>query len=528
MRTILLLFLATISVNGFSQSIEFSRIYKVWCEFSNNNFEQTSDGGYIICSDAIPEMDTLATDPLAYGYLIKISAFGTPQWMKKFEKSNTNIKPFDGNSVCQTYDGGYAVATCYYRYDSVANQFRTYTYLIKTDALGNHLWSRLYGGIGNSRAFCIKEAQNNDLVICGSTTDSTNASIHGNFLMRTTSNGNVIWAKSFSAGSSLNSGEFSSVSETASGDLILCGNTVQQGLIVRTDANGNVIWSTENNGVMNTDIEEETNGNLVIVGYTNNFSYTLYFEMDSVGTPLYSNYYNTVPYHGSSIIPTWDGATIVGDGNGAGSLLMHISAPGNVLWNATYSDADGMLRPDLERTTDGGYAFAAQKLSTISTTGIDWSVIVVKTDSLGDIPCNDSLASIQQYVFPAPTPVTLMVINGTTMLPISTLMMPVQLHDSDLCANKPDGLIENSLNGSVYVYPNPANDEINIAVNDPPGNNLVITLYDVHGQIVERIKVPVNGDYHGRMELSTHSNGLYFLEIECDGAVLTRQKLIHE
>jgi hypothetical protein len=92
-------------------------------------------------------------------YLIKTDSLGNLLW------SNTygGIYEDRGNSVRQTEDGGYIITGITYSFGGVGGDI----YLIKTDSLGNQQWSRNFGTDEYDEGNCVKQTFDNGYVIVG-------------------------------------------------------------------------------------------------------------------------------------------------------------------------------------------------------------------------------------------------------------------------------------------------------------------------------------------------------------------------
>jgi hypothetical protein len=84
------------------------------------------------------------------------------------------------------------------------------------------------------------------------------------------------------------------------------------------------------------------------------------------------------------------------------------------------------------------------------------------------------------------------------------------------------GISDNELNNNISVYPNPANDVINIAVTDAIGtDNCTIMMYDLQGRVVKQFNSFVDS-----VNVAELAAGVYMLNITKDGAVSSKKIII--
>jgi hypothetical protein len=91
---------------------------------------RTSDGGYALAGRTY-------SDNLKDFLLIKTDSSGTVQWSRNYGTPQEDV----AYSLVQTHDGGFALAG----YSGTPNFYGDFL-LVKTDGLGNELWSQTYGG----------------------------------------------------------------------------------------------------------------------------------------------------------------------------------------------------------------------------------------------------------------------------------------------------------------------------------------------------------------------------------------------
>ena len=222
--------------------------------------QQTNDGGYIILG---------GTESYGAGnrdiYLIKTDGNGDSLWTKTFGGASQDF----GNSVQQTNDGGYIVTGVTESYGAGNKD----AYLIKTDASGDSLWTKTFGGskfdLGNS----VQQTNDGGYIVTGRTASFGAGSLDV-YLIKTDGNGDSLWTKTF-GGSSFDLGF--SVQQTTDGGYIIIGGTDSYGngdrdfYLIKTDVNGDLIWTKTFGGIfrdVGSSVQQTTDGGFIITGYT--------------------------------------------------------------------------------------------------------------------------------------------------------------------------------------------------------------------------------------------------------------------
>ena len=146
-------------------------------------FVQTADGGYVL---------TGYTYSFGAGnqdfWLVKTNAGGDSVWSRTFGGPG-----FEGaNTLAQTTDGGFVLA-------GFSNSFGVGGYnlwLVKTDANGNSSWNRSYGGPGWDGANCVLQTADGGYLL-GGLTNSYGAGDFDFWLLKTNANGDCVWSRTF-------------------------------------------------------------------------------------------------------------------------------------------------------------------------------------------------------------------------------------------------------------------------------------------------------------------------------------------
>ena len=291
--------------------------------------QQTADNGYII-----------AGETHSYGagesdvWLIKTDANGDTLWTKTIGGPHYD----DGYSVQQTTDGGYIIAGGTYKFSPLGNWD---VYLIKTDASGNTLWTKTFGGTEGDYGYSVQQTTDGGYIIAGYT-ESYSVGESDVWLIKTDASGNTLWTKTF-GGTEKDYGR--SVQQTADGGYIIAGYTESYGAggydvwLIKTEANGNTLW-TKTFGGTDEDkaysVQQTADGGYIIAGYT-----------ASYGAGRYDVY------------------------------LIKTGADGDTLWTRTFGGTNWDDGYSVQQTADGGYIIAGDTHSY----GAGWyDVYLIKTE----------------------------------------------------------------------------------------------------------------------------------------------------
>ena len=142
--------------------------------------QQTSDGGYVVAGYTVSFGDSIQV------YLIKTNATGDTLWTRTYGGTSDDY----GYSVQQTMDTGYVIAG---KTNSFGNFYQVY--LIKTNSFGDTLWTRTYGGAGYDDGRSVQQTSDGGYIVAG----WTNSFGDGNqvYLIKTNAQGDTLWTKAY-------------------------------------------------------------------------------------------------------------------------------------------------------------------------------------------------------------------------------------------------------------------------------------------------------------------------------------------
>lgn len=300
-RLIIVLLSTAVPVLGQAPEIEWFKEYyindagaEVW------GMEETADGGFILtgmCHAAPNFYDVL---------LVKTDQNGDTLWIRNFG----GVSVDKGRSVRQTTDGGYIITGFTSSFGAGGEDL----YLIKTDSLGDALWTRTFGGAGDEEGRCVEIADDEGYIITG-------------------------WSSSFSNGSD---------------DIY----------VIRTDAQGDSVWANVYGRAYDDrgwSIRRAPGNSCVVAGWSSRATYAdIYFlSIDSLGTEIAHRIYGGADTddEGRAILNLGDDGNILAGkldyGYDARPCLIRMDAAGDSIWQRGYG-FEGIAHA-LESTSDGGY-----------------------------------------------------------------------------------------------------------------------------------------------------------------------------
>lgn len=184
---------------------------------------QTNDNGFVICGFA-KKLDNSNI------WLVKTDSIGDTLWTRKYP----SFPQAYGRGVAQTADGGFII---------VGEQFvpPTYNYdaiIIRTNWLGDTLWTRVIEGQYAQKLHSVIVEPNNDIIACGTFSSNTNKV----FLLKMDDSGNILWNKLFGSNAEHLIGE--SIFKTQDGGYIIGGYSSYSGwtLLMKISMAGDLEW----------------------------------------------------------------------------------------------------------------------------------------------------------------------------------------------------------------------------------------------------------------------------------------------
>jgi hypothetical protein len=328
--------------------------------------QQTSDGGYIVVGATWPDGSDYRDI-----WLIKTDSLGDTLWTNIYGGNLSDI----GNWVVQANDGGYIITGYTYSFGSGSND----VWLIKVDSSGDTIWTKTYGGSEGDGARSVAQTADGGYIICGST-QSFGAGFGDVWLIKTDANGDTLWTKTY--GGPMPDG-WGSVVQTTDGGYILGAGTRSFGSggydiwLIKTNSLGDTLW-TKTYGGINEDyayeVVQTTDYGYFITGMTESFGAgspnipdVWLIKTDSLGDTLWTQTYGGNEHEaGFSGKQTTDGGYII-----TGSIytqlgdiwLLKINSLGDTLWTLSYGGSDGDSPASVIQTNDDGYLIAGRTYS---------------------------------------------------------------------------------------------------------------------------------------------------------------------
>jgi hypothetical protein len=479
-----------------------------------NNVQQTKNGGYIVFG---------STTNLAC--LVKMDSIGDTLWTKKYKAIGA---PTGLSNMNLTKDGGYIMTGAVDSLGAGSSDI----ILIKTNAMGNVLWSKTYGGSGKEYAYYAQQTTDGGYMIAGKT-NSFGTGNYDIYLIKTDSLGAIQWTKTYGGTSDKT---ISSAQQTTDGGYIICGlgSTI---FLIKTNAIGDTLWTknyySSSSALSGGNCQQTTDGGYIVSGNlavnpSQFFSDVFYFKTDANGQLVWSrnihtswgtctNTYATISqikqFNDKGYMFYWNGAAGPCGGMGSppyyegGSFVAKTDSMGNTIWARNVNDFMSSYQ-----TSDSGYVLAVN---------INGYPYIIKANKMGTTVCSgtggvagESGGNIVAY----DTPFAISSGGVSANAPIQVINTAVTF--TNTCSSSVDIKQNVAYNNQLNIYPNPAQNNFTVEVSSI--DKQTISIFDVNGKQV--LSQTITGTTN--IDASNLSAGVYNLSVTNSEGVTNKRLVI--
>ena len=185
-----------------------------------NSMIDTYDGGYLLCGSS-RSSDGIFTENYGQldGIFLKIDSAGTLEWVKNYGGSDYD----EINSVVRSTDScyvftGVSSSNDFDIIDHIGPVGESDVIVGKIDSLGNLIWLKSYGSDESDRGNQIIKTRDSCFLICG----YKNFVFSDYYILKINGNGEILWEKTY-GGSEFDGAN--SICELRSGNIVVCGET---------------------------------------------------------------------------------------------------------------------------------------------------------------------------------------------------------------------------------------------------------------------------------------------------------------
>lgn len=224
-----------------------------------NSANKTTDGNYAV----VGTLDSFTFPSGAF--IMKVTENGDTLWTKTYSGGGATFR-----HIINSYDGGYVIT------GNRTSANGTDVLLVKTDQNGDSLWTKCFGNTGSEMGYAVTETTDKGFLIVGVATPI--GSTQDALVLKTDSLGNTLWSETF--GGSAND-RLVSIAPLSSSSFVLSGVTRSFGagledvMVVKIDSLG-VIQSAKTIGGTSRDeaawCTRTVNGGCMVTGFSTSFS----------------------------------------------------------------------------------------------------------------------------------------------------------------------------------------------------------------------------------------------------------------
>jgi len=401
-------------------------------------------------------------------------------------------------------------------------------WVIKVDAFGDSVWSRIYYDIPRIGKACVPTSDHG-LIVTGTAV--------GAYFVKIDSSGNIEWERTF--GSSLTQPE--DMLTLNDGSVIACGRvSFDSATVMKISNNGELIWQTKLLFGRRTyfgSIDTSLGGGYVIHGVqfdqgTMNNSFLIFFSING-------QFVRKIDYlKGYRKVRTIESGYIVSGVSNVDSLsyqtglgFFRTDSSGNIIHQRFFYDTDLIACTEFQVVNSNSYLMAL----TVDR-GVSYHTKIILTDSMGNVRRENILRSAGYMEIPSSTILTngnILFIGTADRFPDSWEDLYAAMTDSNLSYQPLSiGNYGSLMNEKVYSlyqnYPNPFNPTTIISYKLNTNSFVSIRIFDIRGRLITTLyegnKNP--GSYKREWSAGSESSGVYFYSLFADGKFIGARSMV--
>jgi hypothetical protein len=452
-------------------------------------------------------------------YIFTLSYIGFSQTY--FQKSYNMPLDQEGQDVLPTADGGYLIAG----YTNTSILYDCDLMIFKTDAFGNQLWTKTYGGNKPDFPYHMLATNDGNYFLVGYSQSYGGGDLDI-LLQKIDPAGNQIWLKTYGG---YGNDYARDITATNDGNYLIVGSsnsqstTGQNANLIKIDPAGNVIWSKTYGGSANDHgciVKQCSDGGFIMLGQT--YSYGVgngdawLVKTNSSGDTTWTKTFGgSQNDEGISLTVNNDDSFtfIIRDSSNAGqdidTRIVKTNPTGSIIWDKTYGGNKKDTPKMIQKTSDGGYVVAAISRSFGWVNPDMW---ILKLTSTGDTTWtrhyggsnNEHCYTVRELTDGSYIAVGKATSFGPTMDPI---LLKINSNGTLTV-----GLQEFAQNSPIQLYPNPNSGNLNLDLSNFKAKKITIT--DILG--VEIFNKEIENENLLTIKLDDQKSGVYFVKSESE------------
>ena len=401
--------IAVITVSSFAQAPDtlWTRTYGGMETDQAFAIQPTDDAGYIIAGYIS------STSQLHDIFLVKTNANGDTLWTHTYGGDNYEY----AHDVRQTEDGGYIIAGHTHSYGVGSYDM----YLIKTDAVGDTLWTHTYGGQREEMSCSVHQTQDKGYIVAGHSYSFCPSECDF-YIVRADSAGDTLWTRTY-GGDYLDQAR--SLQPTTDGGFIIAGYAESPGLfniyMIKINNAGDTLWTRTYGDYYGEplpcsvySVQQTSDDGFILAGYMIGPCMTsdIYLvKTDSVGDTLWTNLIvqSNMCYETAYSVQEMESGDFIVAGVSSpfyqddDVYLLKFSSTGTLLWTTTYGGGFDDVARAVRSTEDGGFIIAGYTYSFGAGEG-DFYLIKTLPEGTPAVPSDQGEVVPMTYALHSPYP----------------------------------------------------------------------------------------------------------------------------